>query len=105
MEPSEGFPSNNVHTIPARTPNLFFSTNIAQCISEADMVFVAVNTPTKTKGIGAGSATDMTAFEAVIKIVAQHARPGTIIVEKSTVPCKTAQLVKDTVSITALSTN
>lgn len=49
--------------------------------------------------MGAGSATDMTAFEAVTGVVAQHARPGAIIVEKSTVPCRTAQLVKDTVSI------
>jgi UDPglucose 6-dehydrogenase len=88
-----------VTAIPARQPNLFFSTEVSRCISEADVILVAVNTPTKSKGLGAGSATDMTAFEAVTGVVAQHARPGTIIVEKSTVPCRTAQLVKETVSV------
>ncbi|KAK6088424.1 UDP-glucose 6-dehydrogenase (nucleotide sugar dehydrogenase) [Seiridium cupressi] len=91
--------TNGIRIIPARQPNLFFSTEIAKCIGEADIVLVAVNTPTKSKGMGAGSATDMTAFEAVTGMVAQYARPGAIIVEKSTVPCKTAQLVKETMSI------
>jgi UDPglucose 6-dehydrogenase len=81
-----------------RKPNLFFSTDIAKHIGEADIVLVAVNTPTKYRGVGAGSATDMTAFEAVTGVVAQYAREGAIIVEKSTVPCRTAQLVADTVS-------
>jgi UDPglucose 6-dehydrogenase len=85
-------------SVPARQPNLIFSTNVAKCISEADVVLIAVNTPTKYRGAGAGSATDMTAFEAVTAVVAQHARPGAIIVEKSTVPCRTAQLVQETVS-------
>lgn len=83
--------------LPERQPNLFFSTQVAQTIAEADVVLIAVNTPTKTRGAGAGSATDMTAFEAVTSEVAQHARPGTIIVEKSTVPCRTADLVRRTV--------
>jgi UDPglucose 6-dehydrogenase len=81
-----------------RPKNLFFTSDVAKCISEADIVLVAVNTPTKYRGIGAGSATDMTAFEAVTGVVAQYAREGAIIVEKSTVPCRTAQLVADTVS-------
>ncbi|KAH6647196.1 hypothetical protein BKA67DRAFT_524876 [Truncatella angustata] len=98
--PSEtASPPPRCSTIPAREPNLFFSTDGVRCIGEADVVFVAVNTPTKTRGMGAGSATDMTAFEAVISVVAQHARPGAIIVEKSTVPCKTAQFVEKTMSI------
>jgi len=83
--------------VPAREPNLFFSTDVSKCISEADIILIAVNTPTKYRGAGAGSATDMTAFEAVTAEVAQHARPGAIIVEKSTVPCRTAQLVQETV--------
>lgn len=83
--------------VPARHPNLFFSTNVSQCIREADIVLIAVNTPTKSRGAGAGSATDMATFEAVMGVVAQHARPGAIVVEKSTVPCRTAQLVKETV--------
>lgn len=85
-------------TISPRVPNLFFTTEVAKSIGEADLVLIAVNTPTKSRGAGAGSATDMTAFEAVTAVVAQHARPGAIIVEKSTVPCRTAQLVEDTVS-------
>jgi len=85
-------------SLPARQPNLFFSTQVSKCINEADVVLIAVNTPTKYRGAGAGSATDMAAFEAVTAEVAQHARPGAIIVEKSTVPCRTAQLVQETVS-------
>lgn len=85
-------------SIPARRPNLVFSSQVSKCISEADLVLIAVNTPTKNRGAGAGSATDMTAFEAVTSQVAQHARPGAIIVEKSTVPCRTAKMVQDTVS-------
>jgi len=86
-------------TINERKPNLFFSTDVAKHISEADIVLVAVNTPTKYRGVGAGSATDMTAFEAVTGVVAQYAREGAIIVEKSTVPCRTAQLVADTLNM------
>ena len=89
---------HGVTTIPARRPNLFFSTEVAQNISEADIVLIAVNTPTKYRGVGAGAATDMTAFEAVTSVVAQHAKPGAVIVEKSTVPCRTAQLVQSKVS-------
>lgn len=89
--------------VPARQPNLIFTTEVAKCINEADVVLIAVNTPTKSRGNGAGSATDMAAFEAVTAVVAQHARPGAIIVEKSTVPCRTAQLVQETVMPTPLS--
>lgn len=85
--------------MPRRAGNLFFTTDVAASIAEADVVLVAVNTPTKERGVGAGSATDMTAFEAVTAVVAQYAREGAIIVEKSTVPCRTAQLVAETVSL------
>jgi UDPglucose 6-dehydrogenase len=84
--------------IPARVPNLFFSTEISKNISEADIVLVAVNTPTKRRGLGAGKATDVTALEAVTREIAIHAKPGAILVEKSTVPCRTAELMQDTVS-------
>ncbi|CAI4213097.1 unnamed protein product [Parascedosporium putredinis] len=83
---------------PARSPNLFFSTDVAGAIAEADVVMIAVNTPTKTRGIGAGCATDMASFEAVTAEVARYARPETIIVEKSTVPCMTAELVEGTMA-------
>lgn len=82
-----------------RQGNLFFTTDVAASIAEADIVLISVNTPTKERGIGAGSATDMTAFEAVTAVVAQNAREGAIIVEKSTVPCRTAQLVAETVGL------
>ncbi|KAI0832244.1 nucleotide sugar dehydrogenase [Hypoxylon sp. FL0890] len=86
-------------TLAARKPNLFFSAHVELCIREADIILIAVNTPTKSKGAGAGRATDMTAFEAVTSEVAQYARPGTIIVEKSTVPCGTADLVQRTMAV------
>ncbi|KAJ5169237.1 UDP-glucose 6-dehydrogenase [Penicillium canariense] len=57
-----------------RQPNLFFSTDVSRCISEADAVLIAVNTPTKMRGTGKGSATDMTSFEAVAAEVVRHAR-------------------------------
>ncbi|KAH6889311.1 hypothetical protein B0T10DRAFT_487719 [Thelonectria olida] len=96
---SEGSSDEGEVTLTAREPNLFFSTDIAKHIGEADVVLVAVNTPTKYRGVGAGSATDMTSFEAVTAVVAKHAREGAIIVEKSTVPCRTAQLVADTLAM------
>lgn len=100
---TDGVASGASHEIvvPARQPNLLFSTQVGRCISEADVVLISVNTPTKTRGAGQGRATDMTAFEAVTAEIAQHARPGAIIVEKSTVPCRTAQMVKETVCFRA----
>ena len=79
----------------ARSPNLFFSTACAETIATADMILISINTPTKRHGVGAGKATDMGAFEAVIYDIATYARPSTVLVEKSTVPCKTGQLIKD----------
>ena len=78
-----------------RLPNLFFSTACTETIASADMILISVNTPTKRRGRGAGRATDMTALEGATRDIAAHARPGTILVEKSTVPCKTGQLIKD----------
>lgn len=85
--------------VPARQNNLFFSTDCAKTIAEADMILISVNTPTKLRGQGAGRAIDMTAFEGAVRDVAIHARAGCILVEKSTVPCKTGQLIKNIVSI------
>ncbi|KAK0630913.1 UDP-glucose/GDP-mannose dehydrogenase family, NAD binding domain-containing protein [Bombardia bombarda] len=79
----------------ARQPNLVFSTNVVSAIAEADVVFICVNTPTKTHGVGAGSMADVSAVEGATKTVAKNAREGTIIVEKSTVPCGTARMVQD----------
>ncbi|KAI1349477.1 hypothetical protein F5Y01DRAFT_306028 [Xylaria sp. FL0043] len=85
--------------VPAQQPNLLFSVDVERCLGEADLVFIAVNTPTKNSGVGAGAATDLAAFEAVVHDIAQHARAGTIVVEKSTVPCRTAQLVQNILAV------
>ncbi|KAK4225169.1 putative UDP-glucose 6-dehydrogenase [Podospora fimiseda] len=79
----------------ARQPNLIFSTNVIGTIEEADIVFICVNTPTKTQGLGAGSMADVSAVESATRTVAKHAKEGAIIVEKSTVPCGTARMIQD----------
>lgn len=81
----------------ARQPNLVFSTRVVEAISEAQIIFICVNTPTKTHGLGAGSMADVSAIESATRTVAKHAR-GSIIVEKSTVPCGTARMIQDIVS-------
>ena len=77
-----------------RGRNLHFSTAVEQAIAAADMVFLSVNTPTKTKGLGAGQASDLKWVEACARTVAQAARGHTIVVEKSTLPVRTAAAVK-----------
>lgn len=84
-------------TVPARAPNLFFSTECDRYISEADIIYLSVNTPTKVSGIGAGAATNISILESAMRSVALVAKPGAIIVEKSTVPCRTAQVIQDIV--------
>ncbi|KAK4183600.1 putative UDP-glucose 6-dehydrogenase [Podospora australis] len=79
----------------ARQPNLIFSTNVVGAIEEANIIFICVNTPTKTHGIGAGSMADVSAVESATRTVAKHAKKGAIIVEKSTVPCGTARMIQD----------
>ena len=66
-----------------RGKNLTFSTNIKEKISNADMVFISVNTPTKKKGLGAGQASDLKWVEASARQVAKFAKGHTIVVEKS----------------------
>ena len=77
-----------------RGKNLHFSNEVEKNISIADMVFISVNTPTKTKGIGAGKASDIKWVEACARQVAKYARNHTIIVEKSTLPVRTAEVIK-----------
>ncbi|KAJ5676477.1 uncharacterized protein N7477_002110 [Penicillium maclennaniae] len=76
-----------------RAQNLFF-TRDTQAIARADIILMAVNTPTKMFGVGAGCATNMTAFDGAMRDVATHAKAGAIIVEKSTVPGGTAERVR-----------
>ena len=78
-----------------RNKNLFFSTNIAKAISEAEMIFISVNTPTKLSGLGAGYASDLKWVESSARQVAKYSKGHTIIVEKSTVPVRTAELIKE----------
>ena len=78
----------------ARGRNLTFSTEVEASIAAADMVFISVNTPTKTKGLGAGQASDLRWVEACARTVAQAATGHTIVVEKSTLPVRTAAAIK-----------
>jgi len=78
----------------ARGRNLFFSTEVAAEIKKADIIFVAVNTPTKSYGVGAGRAADLRYIESVARTIAEHAQGDKIIVEKSTIPVKTAEAIK-----------
>lgn len=78
----------------ARGRNLHFSTDVSGAIKQADIVFVCVNTPTKTYGVGAGRAADLRYIESVARTIAEHADRGKIIVEKSTIPVRTADAIK-----------
>jgi len=73
-----------------RGKNLFFSTEVAKVVAESDIIFVSVNTPTKTKGFGAGKAADLTYWELAARSIGKASNSPKIIVEKSTVPVKTA---------------
>ncbi len=74
----------------ARGRNLFFSTEVKATIAESDIIFVSVNTPTKTYGVGAGRAADLRYIESVARTIAEVATTPKIIVEKSTIPVRTA---------------
>lgn len=80
--------------VEARGRNLFFSTEVKESIRRADIVFVSVNTPTKTFGIGAQKAADLRYIEAVARTIAEVADTPKIIVEKSTIPVKTAEAIQ-----------
>jgi len=84
----------------ARGRNLFFSTEIDKALIEADIIFVSVNTPTKTHGIGAGSASNIKNVEAAARNIAKVCTTPKIIVEKSTVPVKTGEAIARIVKAT-----
>tara|TARA_X000000368_G_scaffold418995_1_gene421342 strand:+ start:5717 stop:7114 length:1398 start_codon:yes stop_codon:yes gene_type:complete len=77
----------------SRGKNLFFSTDVDKAISESDIIFIAVNTPTKTIGEGKGMAADLKYVELCARKIAEISKSNKIIVEKSTVPVKTAQAI------------
>nr|WP_264618321.1 UDP-glucose 6-dehydrogenase [Flavobacterium sp. 7A] len=78
----------------ARGRNLFFSTEVDAAIDAADMIFIAVNTPTKTYGEGKGMAADLKFVELCARQIARIAKNDKIIVEKSTLPVRTAQTLQ-----------
>ena len=78
-----------------RNKNLFFSTEIEDAISDADMIFISVNTPIKNKGLGAGQTSDLKWVESCARQISLHAKGHTIVVEKSTLPVRTAKTIKD----------
>lgn len=78
----------------ARGTNLFFSTDVDTAIREADMIFMSVNTPTKTYGVGAGRAADLRFIEKCARKIAEVSEGDKIVVEKSTLPVRTAESIK-----------
>ncbi|MGZ0655193.1 UDP-glucose 6-dehydrogenase [Coraliomargarita sp. W4R53] len=78
----------------ARGNNLFFSTDVDTAIREAEMIFLSVNTPTKSYGVGAGRAADLRYIEKCARKIAEVAEDDKIVVEKSTLPVRTAESVK-----------
>tara|TARA_X000000950_G_scaffold235328_1_gene285709 strand:+ start:219 stop:1562 length:1344 start_codon:yes stop_codon:yes gene_type:complete len=79
----------------ARGRNLFFSDDIAGNIDKAEMIFMAVNTPTKTEGEGAGMAADLRYIEACARDIAKYSKSDKIVIEKSTLPVRTAEKIKE----------
>ena len=77
-----------------RGKNLFFSTEIDKAIKESEMIFISVNTPTKTYGKGKGMAADLKYVELCARNIAEVATTNKIVVEKSTLPVRTAQAIK-----------
>ena len=77
-----------------RGKNLFFSTEIDRAIDEAEMIFISVNTPTKTYGKGKGQAADLKNIELCARNIARVAKTAKIVVEKSTLPVRTASAIK-----------
>lgn len=80
---------------PSRSANLFFSTAVKECIAAADLIFVSVNTPTKNTGAGKGRASELSYVESAIRMVAEVSTEDKIIVEKSTVPVRTAEAMRE----------
>ena len=79
----------------ARGINLFFSDDIAANIEKAELIFMAVNTPTKTEGKGAGMAADLRYIEACARDIAKYSKSDKIVIEKSTLPVRTAEKIKE----------
>ena len=81
-----------------RGKNLYFSTDIDNAIISSELIFIAVNTPTKTKGKGKGKAADLTFVELCAKKIGEVSMSDKIVVEKSTLPVRTAERIKEILS-------
>lgn len=79
----------------ARGRNLFFSTDVDKAIDEAQIIFISVNTPTKTYGKGKGMAADLKFIELCARQIARVSKDNKIVVEKSTLPVRTAEAIKN----------
>ena len=88
-------PGLNEIVLQCRGENLFFSTLVQDEIRDADIIFISVNTPTKDYGGGAGKAADLRFIESCARTIAEAGGGDKIVVEKSTVPVRTAQMVKE----------
>ena len=82
----------------ARGQNLFFTTDVEGAIRSGDIIFISVNTPTKTYGVGSGMAADLKYVELCARQIAEIAENDKIVVEKSTLPVRTAQSIKTILS-------
>lgn len=89
----------------ARGRNLFFDTDVDKAIDEADMIFISVNTPTKTYGKGKGRAADLKYIELCARQIAAVAKDDKIVVEKSTLPVRTAEALKSILDNTGSGVN
>jgi UDPglucose 6-dehydrogenase len=88
-----------------RGKNLFFSSDVDKAILDSDMIFLAVNTPTKTSGTGAGRAADLRYVESCARQIAKVAKGDKIVVEKSTLPVRTAESIKQILTANAKGRN
>ncbi len=89
----------------ARGKNLFFSTEVDKAIDEAQIIFISVNTPTKTYGKGKGQAADLKYVELCARNIAKVAKDDKIVVEKSTLPVRTASAIKSILQNTGKKVN
>lgn len=85
-----------------RNKNLFFSTDVETAVERADIIFISVNTPTKKYGYGAGRASDLSYVEACARTIAKVSKTGKIVVEKSTMPVRTADVIKTILASTGM---
>jgi len=89
----------------ARNRNLFFSNDVDRAIDEAQMIFISVNTPTKTYGVGKGMAADLKYIELCARQIARVSKNDKIIVEKSTLPVRTAEALRTILTSTGNGVN